>query len=141
MRNTAFQACANTKYFIVQIADFINGSMIPFILLSITSAALFIAVANTRRKTRNKFKFKSSNPILEIANFYFKLNSTFRIIRTVLVLFYIAYFSMTFYVQIAINSIVPNTFFDLVRKFKLILKKHLVYLKKLFLYIHFILLP
>lgn len=118
------------------LSDLINGTIIPFFIMVISTIGMILVVSKSRlrmkkfqkpnksnKRLKNDLKFAASMIITNIVFLftnapvsfvdYFDLNSGFRILF--FLLFY-SYFSIVFFLQLAVNTLVRNQFKDILRK-------------------------
>lgn len=133
--NSTYSCVYSTTFLIL--SDLINGTILPFFIMIISTFGMIVVVYKSRlrmkkfqkpsksnnKRVKNDLKFAASmiitNIVFLVTNApvsfvdFFDSNSGF---RTLFFLLFYSYFSIVFFLQLAVNNLVRNQFKDILRK-------------------------
>lgn len=140
--NATYQTCLFENYgFLLVLCDFFNSTIVPFMIMIFTTIGMILVVNKSRRRMK---KFEQARPnhlkkgcrnlkfgaSLIITNIVFLilitpisisdlgfLNFDFEFdFGIVVLIMYSSYYSIEFYLQVAVNNLVRNEFVDMFKK-------------------------
>ena len=137
--NSTYNVCFTQNEEILSISDFINSTVIPFLVMIFSTIGLSLVVYNSRKRMR-KFQLSNNNTnnnkqdnrslkfttpmvIINIVflimnapvylNYYIVFDTGFNLGLLFLLMYY-SYFSIEFYLQIAVNKLVRKEFLKII---------------------------